>query len=107
MTKSCLAGHVGVSLTDKHTPGPWKFNPPDDQVLDLFSPEYFFIDGPGADVHGHMTIADARLIAAAPDLLSLVQELEESAKYWSEYDVPLGIVDRLRAAIAKATGDAA
>jgi hypothetical protein len=49
--------------------------------------------------------ATARLIAAAPDLLAVVQELEQSAEYWSEYDVPLGIVDRLRAAIAKATGE--
>lgn len=32
-------------------------------------------------------------------LLSVVKELEESAGYWSEYDVPLGIVDRLRQAI--------
>ena len=46
--------------------------------------------------------ANARLVAAAPDLLAVVKELEESASYWSEYDVPLGIVDRLRAAIAKA-----
>jgi hypothetical protein len=48
--------------------------------------------------------ANARLIAAAPDLLAVLQELEESVEYWSEYDVPLGIVDRIRAAIAKATG---
>lgn len=51
---------------------------------------------------GEETTANARLIAAAPDLLAVVQELEESAGYWSEYDVPLGIVDRIRAAIAKA-----
>ena len=48
--------------------------------------------------------ANAQLIAAAPELLSIVQELQESAAYWSEYDVPLGIVDRINAAIAKATG---
>lgn len=47
--------------------------------------------------------AHAALIAAAPDLLAVVQELIESASYWSEYDVPLGIVDRMRAALAKAT----
>ena len=51
--------------------------------------------------------ANARLIAAAPDLLAVVKELEESAAYWGEYDVPLGIVDRLRDAIAKATGEGA
>ena len=90
-------------MSAAHTPGPWKYSPPDDQVVDLFTPEYFFIEGPGADVHGHMTLANARLIAAAPDLLAVVQELEESAVYWGEYDVPVGIVDRLRAAIFKAT----
>lgn len=48
-------------------------------------------------------IANAKLIAAAPDLLAVVMELEESSSYWGEYDVPLGIVDRIKAAIAKAT----
>lgn len=45
---------------------------------------------------------NASMISAIPDLLAVAKELEESASYWSEYDVPLGIVDRLRAAIAKA-----
>ena len=47
--------------------------------------------------------ADARLIAAAPTLLEVLQELEESSSYWSEYVVPLGIVERIKAAIALAT----
>ena len=51
-------------------------------------------------------ISNGDLIASAPDLLAVVKELEESSSYWSEYDVPLGIVDRIRAAIAKATGEA-
>jgi hypothetical protein len=51
--------------------------------------------------------ANARLIAAAPNLLAVLQEIEESADYWSEYDVPLGIVERIRAAIALATGEPA
>lgn len=29
---------------------------------------------------------------------AVLAELEQSAAYWSEYDVPLGIVDRVRAA---------
>lgn len=47
-----------------------------------------------------------RLMAAAPDLLAICLELVESAEYWGEYDVPIGIVDRLNAAIAKAGGPA-
>ena len=46
----------------------------------------------------------AALDAAAHDLLKVVEELEESAAYWSDYDVPLGIVDRINAALKKARG---
>ena len=31
----------------------------------------------------------------APQMYSVLKELQESAYYWSEYDVPLGIVDRI------------
>ena len=31
-----------------------------------------------------------------------VKELDECAAYWSEYDVPLGLHERIKAAIAKA-----
>ena len=37
-------------------------------------------------------------------LLPICKELRESAEYWSEYDVPLGIVGRLKAAIASVKG---
>lgn len=37
-------------------------------------------------------------------LLTICEELQESAEYWSEYFVPLGIVDRLDAAIASVKG---
>jgi hypothetical protein len=48
---------------------------------------------------------NARLIAAAPTLLAVAEELAACSEYWSEYDVPLGIVERLRAAIAVAKGE--
>jgi hypothetical protein len=38
----------------------------------------------------------------ADKLLAVCQELGESASYWGEYDVPIGIVDKLKAAIASA-----
>ena len=40
--------------------------------------------------------------AQRDELLTICEELAACAAYWSEYDVPLGIVDRLNAAIAKA-----
>lgn len=52
------------------------------------------------------TEASINLHKAAPDLLAVCADLVESAEYWGEYDVPIGIVDRLNAAIAKAGGTA-
>lgn len=43
------------------------------------------------------------LLAAAPALLAMCQELTDCAEYWSEYEVPIGIVERLHAVIAQAT----
>lgn len=39
---------------------------------------------------------------AFSEMLSVLKDLQESAAYWSEYDVPLGIVDRINEAIEKA-----
>lgn len=36
-------------------------------------------------------------------LRGVLQELEESADYWCEYDVPIGIVDRIKAVLALCT----
>ncbi len=49
--------------------------------------------------------ANAHLIAAAPDMYEALEELEESAEYWGEYDVPLGIVEHIQAALKKARGE--
>lgn len=45
--------------------------------------------------------ANARLIAAAPDLLAALQDV---ADYWAGGDIPADIYAGMRAAIAKATG---
>lgn len=81
-------------MMSKHTSGPWDAV---DQGHVWKNLQLIAVAHPGRDAE-----ANARLIAAAPDLLEVLKELEECAGYWSEYDVPLGIVDRIRAAIAKA-----
>lgn len=35
-------------------------------------------------------------------LRAVLAELDESSEYWSEYDVPLGIVGRIKAALEEA-----
>ena len=37
----------------------------------------------------------------APQMYSVLKELQESAYYWSEYDVPLGIVDKINEVLKK------
>ena len=78
------------------TPGPWKVLAAEftDKGVsyEIEMPEHI------------MNTADAALIEAAPELYAVLEELEESSSYWSEYYVPLGIVERIQAALCKARG---
>lgn len=49
--------------------------------------------------------ANARLIAAAPDLLAALQACDEAMEYMSEYDIPITLPEQVKAAIKKATGE--
>ena len=42
-----------------------------------------------------------KMAAFAPQMYSVLKELQESASYWSEHDVPLGIVDRINDVLKK------
>ena len=91
----------------KHTPGPWRagmFLSNFDWYVCLTSKH-----GDGNNIVERVNgldsderLANAKLIAAAPEMLDMLLELKECADYWSEYDVPLGIVDRLNTVIEKA-----
>lgn len=58
----------------------------------------------GSVTYQQHVVVHCPLHAAAGQLLDVCNELVESASYWSEYDVPIGVVDRIRAVIAKAEG---
>ena len=91
----------------KHTPGEWKIGFGVTRIEIREANGKMIATVPRDDKYGRPfleTAANAMLISAAPELLTILKELEESASYWSEYDVPLGIVDRIRSAIAKAEG---
>jgi hypothetical protein len=89
-----------------HTPGPWYAIPHPEHPHgksridnDPYVPWGIF------GQIAYVAPNNAHLIAAAPELLAVLEELRESASYWSEYDVPLGIVERIESAIAKARGE--
>lgn len=92
-----------------HTPGPWRASPWSAAEMAVNAT----VDGKPFLVAGYSLPADAKLIAAAPELLAALEqfvaeyvELVESgdAGFWSAEDEAKVI--KARAAIAKATGAA-
>jgi hypothetical protein len=90
---------VEVAGPAKHTPGPWSI----EAVKDYMRPH-----DTGIDSEIPESIANARLIAAAPDLLEALRALAECVEGYRQtgclgaWDKPLG---EARAAIAKAEGE--
>ena len=92
----------------KHTPGPWIFT----SEKECFSPEdcdgddrgYYAIAGsPELQIHDPIPgvrYADAKLIAAAPDLLAACIAASKADPYGGDHDLWMSLV---QAAIAKAT----
>ena len=93
----------------RHTPGPWK------AVEAAYNPKgwLWVQNGPGAllaDVHQNVNIpldarnANARLMAAAPELLEALQEIITAAdgEGWNQLDAGF---TKARAAVAKALGN--
>lgn len=108
----------------KHTPGPWKHyvtHPLSGAVWFVVTDKDGYgpiIDVGGKDNNGQIAEAkylitdgneieaNARLIAAAPELLEVLEAVDSKLTYlqklWGKEGVTDGIVDQVRAAIAKA-----
>jgi len=101
-------------MSGAHTPGPWisvgaRIEHADDGVIDIadFDPCCM---GMCQDGRGHAEIrANARLCAAAPDLLEALQDLfiDCMACDYNDGFNTSPLAKKVRAAIAKATGGAA
>ena len=98
-------------MSAQHTPAPWTAQ---NDGRDIISIQHSNND-PGAismtlaKVTARMTWrsqaeANARLIAAAPELLEALKACDEAMSYMSEYDIPLTLPGQVKAAIAKAIG---
>ena len=97
---------------NKHTPGPWRLNENNNWKTNPFSVTVrkFGVHGTTiANIPTRMTVppqeqqANARLIAAAPDLLEALQTLPQGPLYTDD-EINLW-VEKASAAIDKATGE--
>lgn len=89
----------------KATPGPWELHESGAIVGPKIDDKPIWLRPAIARFETGVKRADAALMAAAPNLYAVLSELEESCEYWSEYDVPLGIVERIKAALKRARGE--
>lgn len=90
-----------MSEAAKHTPGPWRYQEESDAYTHIVrAGENFFVCQLPQSTRGRAE-ADARLIAAAPDLLRVAELL---VSWLDEDEGAHKLCDTARAAIAKATG---
>jgi hypothetical protein len=85
-------------MNTEHTPGPWTVSKPSGNYID--TPAGHSV----AALTYSATLADAHLIAAAPDLLAALQEVLCDLDTLREPYRNEAICERVRAAIDKATG---
>ena len=83
---------------NKHTPGPWK--------IGAWESGMMAVDGAnGEEVTGFIDIADAELIAAAPEMLELLIEFKRASDTQEEYMAGTDWIKGVEAVIKKATGE--
>ena len=90
-------------MSAPRTPGPWRYEMTTrygQPSWDIYPPADL-PSGSRFPVATHARGADARLIAAAPELLAALQAV---ADYWAGGDAPADIDAQIRAAIARAGG---
>ena len=102
-------------MKTKHTPGPWKAVNGDNDLSGYFIRILSISDAEIAPARAYgdnkeQRQANARLIAAAPELLAALQLVENCNNYTSDgcpvsYELQAALTE-VRAAIRKATGEA-
>lgn len=86
----------------KHTPGPWKLSENRDYAIESVHGDFLIGHYEVTEDNESQDLANARLIAAAPDLLAALDEI------FHDYEIrgmPEELNNRALAAIKKAKGD--
>lgn len=96
-------------MSTKHTPGPWVIETYHGSLFKICKPDFKI-----GDEVAHRLEADARLIAAAPELLGWLEAVVRQMEYQhssgsivsNDFTGLMGMVPQLKKVIAKATGGA-
>lgn len=90
----------------KHTPGPWYIRNLGPHQNNRLVDDIEICHGDDECICDMVySEADATLMAAAPYMLEVLIDCEEATFHMSERVIPLTLSDRVRLAIARATGD--
>ena len=90
-------------MPDQHTPGPWTFEYENEYHDGGGFAEWFEVQADGDRIAKVDEEADARLIAAAPDLLAACREVLGEIERQQHARLYPDVVDLLRCAIDSAT----
>ena len=89
----------------KATPGPWELHESGAIVGPKIDDKPIWLRPVIARFETGVKREDAILMSESRNMYAVLSELEESCEYWSEYDVPLGMVDRIKSALKRARGE--
>ena len=92
-------------MNTKHTPGPWKIGTPPPNGEQTVGTDQGLMVAVATTGAGVQTKANARLIAAAPDLLRFLVEARTTLEAWKDVAPAVSLCSDIDAAIAKATGE--
>lgn len=96
----------GLIVSNAHTPGPWQaVEWSCHAATTIKAGDIVIAECSGAGRYINESLADARLIAAAPDLLAFAQSLVDAWESNEGMPYPYLIASAARAAINKATGE--
>jgi len=92
-------------MMSKHTPGPWSYSI-DRNYVRIYLHGLGRIDEihGGDSLRGYCGEANARLIAAAPDMLDMLKKCLDALEYVGPWETPVGLIERVQVLIDKAEG---